>query len=167
MNRTILAILVLLLVATGGAFAQLSGSIVLTGVVPEILSVTVASEAIAANLDLTATVTDLKIGTVTEFSNKLAGYTLTLDSANAVAAGSAIATFEGADIGNSDSMAYTITYGGAAVTLVAGVATVTDIVAKTAAAGNANDVDISYDGAAAFLYEDTYSDTLTFTIAAK
>ena len=167
MNRTILMILVIMLVAAGGLFAQLAGQIVLTGTVPEILNITVTPEPIAATLDLTATVNDLKIGTVTEFSNKLAGYTLTLESASAVAAGSAIATFEGVDVSNTDTMAYTIKYGGAAVTLVSGSAVVSDTTTKTAGTGAANDVAISYDGAAAFLYEDSYTDTLTFTIAAK
>ena len=68
---------------------------------------------------------------------------------------------------NLDTLAYTLAYNGAAVNLVAGSALITDASAKTAAAGVVKGLAISYSGAASYLNEDTYADTLTFTIAAK
>lgn len=72
-----------------------------------------------------------------------------------------------ADAGNSDTLAYTMTYGGTAVSLSSGTAVVTDVTTKSNAAGTDNELRISYTGSGQFLYEDTYEDTLTFTITAK
>lgn len=165
-HRMILLVVLFTGIATA-AIAQSSGSIVLQGTVPEILEITVTEEAAASSLDLTTSVTDLLVGTVVELSNKKAGYTVELESANAAATGSGDAFFKSADTANTDTLTYAISYGGAAVSLTSGTATVSDVTAKTASTGASNDVLISYDGASSFLYEDTYSDTLTFTITAK
>jgi len=66
-------------------------------------------------------------------------------------------------------MNYSITYGpgaGTAVTLIAGIATVTSSAVATSEAGTANNLRITYTGNT-FLNADTYSDTITLTIAAK
>ncbi|MFQ3619719.1 MAG: hypothetical protein SNJ78_02130 [Spirochaetales bacterium] len=144
--------------------AQTTGNLVLTGTVPPILQITVTALPAASNLDLSTTAT-VSVATVLERSNKKGGYTVTVTSANAVAASAALPFFKSADPANSDILAYSLTYGGAAVTFVSGSALVTDSNARTTGAGASKAVEISYTGD--FLYEDTYSDTLTFTITAK
>lgn len=147
--------------------AATTGSVVLQGSVPGILEVTVTAEAGYNTLDLTTSVTDLLVATVVERSNKKAGYTVSIQSGNAVGAGSSDAFFKSADAGNSDTLSYTISYGGASVSLISGSATVSDVSTRTSGTGTSNEVRISYDGSGAFLFEDTYSDNLTFTITAK
>ena len=156
-----------MVLAGGTLFAATSGTIVLQGTVPVILEVIVTTDPAAGSLDLSQNVTDVLVGTVVERSNKKAGYTVTIDSTNAVNAGSNVARFESADPANLDTLDFTISYGGVPVALSSGSATVSDQVVKTAAAGNSNEVRISYDGTTAFMYEDAYTDTLTFTITAK
>ncbi len=164
---------IILLLSGGAIFAEsTSGSIVLQGSVPQILEVTVTSTGDASSLDLSATVTTpLKVGTVVEKSNKKAGYTVTLESANAVSTGVNSAYFKSTDPSNTDTLDYTIYYDGSEVTLSGGSAVVSDVSTKTDAGGSSKDVEITYDGASAFMYEDNYEDnyedTLTFTIAAK
>ena len=64
-------------------------------------------------------------------------------------------------------MAYTFSYGGTGVDLSSGAAmTVTDASAPTGSGGSSNLVDISYANPG-FIEADTYTDTITFTIAAK
>lgn len=60
-------------------------------------------------------------------------------------------------------MNYSISYGGSPVTLASGSATVTSVAARTGSTGAAKNIAISYTGA--WLAADTYSDTLTLTIA--
>ena len=162
-KKTIVGLFIALFVLVGGtAFAQ--NTLLLQGTVPSILSVTVAANGAANTLDLTTAQTDLLVATVTERSNSVSGYIITLDSANATGA---VATLNGITGGNTDTLTYTIGYGGAAVTLVSGAATVTDTTGKTASTGAVKNVTISFDGTGSFLNADTYEDTLTFTIAAK
>lgn len=147
------------------AIAQTTGSVTLTGTVPAVLDITVTALPAASSLDLSVDTTNLAVATVVERSNKKGGYTVTLESANAKVLGGSAAFFKSADPANTDTLTYSISYGGTPVTLSAGSALVTDSNTKTLGTGTSKTVAISYTGA--FLYEDSYSDTLTFTITAK
>ncbi len=164
MAKLIVASAVLLL-ASIPVFAATTGTLSLQGTVAGVLDIAVAPQPEASALDLSVNQANLLVANVTEKSNRKAGYTVTLTSQNA-GAGSAF-FFKSADAANADTLAYTLAYNGAAVNLVAGTALITDAGAKTPAAGVTKDLRISYNGAAAFMNEDTYADTLTFTITAK
>jgi hypothetical protein len=161
--KWILAVVAMIAVALPG-FSATTGTLLLQGTVPGILEISVAALP-AASAHLTANRASLPVANVTERSNRKAGYTVTLQSANA-GAGNAF-FFKSADLLNLDTLAYTLSYDGAPVSLVAGTALVTDASAKTPAAGVAKGLAISYSGAASYLNEDAYADTLTFTITAK
>lgn len=88
-----------------------------------------------------------------------------MESANAQAAGSAQPFFKSSDPSNTDTLSYSITYGGSSVTFTSGSAVVTDSNSRTPGVGTSNEIRVTYIGD--FLYEDTYTDTLTFTITAK
>ncbi len=62
-------------------------------------------------------------------------------------------------------MNYSITYNGTAVTLASGSAQVTSVATRTPQAGVAKNIAVTFTGA--WLAADTYSDTLTLTIAAN
>ena len=149
--------LLLALVLSTATYAATTGTLSLSGTVAQELSITVTAEGAAASLDLSATQTDLKVATVNEKSNSNTGYTISAKSTN----GSLLKN------GALDQLAYTITYdGGSAVTL-----TTTDQVVKTVSTAglhdNDSDVDITYTGKpAAQMIVGTYTDTITFTIAA-
>jgi len=148
-------------------YPDTSGSISLSGNQLGILEISVTAEPTASDLPLDTTVVDLKVGTVTERSNKKAGYTVTLSSASALFAasfGPALRSSETADF-----LSYSIKYGGTAVAFpLSGIAVVvSNVSAKTTAAGTVNVVSVSFDGASAFLDEAVYADILTLTIIAK
>lgn len=137
-------------------FAATTGSLVLTGIVSDNMEIIVTPEAIASNLDLLTTTTDLKVATVTEKSNT--GYTVTLTTTNSSALVGQNAT--------PDSLSYSLKYGGTAVSFTAGSAVITDSTSQTGVSGIDKDLTISYTGNTG-LQADTYEDTLTFTIAVK
>lgn len=153
------------------SFAADSGNITIQGTVEPVNELTVTSQTGFNALDLTAGVTDQTIAVVNEKNNDPDGYTVTLVSANAQAAGSSQATLTGADPENSAVINYSIKYGPAtletAVTLsAAGSAVVTSTTAASSEAGDDKNLKISFTGST-WRNADTYSDTLTLTIAAK
>lgn len=163
---SIATIATVLFFAAALGFSADTASITLTGIVSQILEITVTGESSYDNLDLTTTQNDLLVATVNEKSNNQAGYTVAVESQNAAAAGVSTAFFKGADVGNTDTLDYSMTYDGVAVVLDgAGTAIVSDVSGTTGTSGVDKQLAISYTGA--FLNADTYSDTLTFTIAAK
>lgn len=145
--------------------AATTGTLTLTGVVNGVLDITVTPATVASNLDLTTSQTDLTVATVVEKSNKAAGFTVTLQSANAVAASSATPSLKGSGA-VTDSVNYTVKYGGNAVTFANGSAQVTNYSGATGINGLTKVLAISYTGNTG-LQEGTYSDTLTLVIAAK
>lgn len=165
--RKIVAILVIGLIAVSTLFSATTGTVTLVGTVPGILEISIVEESVASSLDLTADEPDLLIASITERSNKKAGYTVTLESENAVEDSSGQAHFDSSDSGNTDTLNYSMTYGGAVVSLASGSAVVTDQTTKTSGTGDIKELRVSYSGSSVFLYEDTYEDTLTFTITAK
>lgn len=164
MMKLVFGVVVMAAVALPG-FSATTGTLVLQGTVPGILEITVSALPAASSLALETTQANLAVANVTERSNRKAGYTVTLQSANA-GAGNAF-FFKSADAANLDTLAYTLAYDGSPVSLVAGTALITDASAKTPAAGVVKSLAVSFNGAASYLNEDSYADTLTFTITAK
>jgi hypothetical protein len=159
-NKTAILVVGFSILAASYAAAATNASIVVSGTVPDLTSITVSTASDIQNLDLSADISGKSIATVTERSNRRTGYTVTLQSAN----GGALV---GVDPLNADTVPYTLTYGGSPVTFSSGTATVTDASSKTTGTGTSKNLAISVAGATLFPNSDTYSDTLTFTIAAK
>lgn len=153
-TKRILALSALILSSV--ATAATTGSLILRGNVPDILSIEVTAEAIATTLDLSTTQADLKVATVQEKSNSETGYTVSISSAND---GSLVRS------GGSESITYTMKYNGVAVDL-SGVDTFNN--AAAAAVTVNKDVTISYVGQDFDdLVAGDYEDTVTFSIAAN
>ncbi len=157
--RSLLFIFISLLSAQ--VFSATTGILKLRGVVEPVLSLTVNPAAIATNLDLATTQTNLVVAKVEEESNSNTGYKISISSLN-----------DGTLLRNSgtETFPYTLKYDGAAVAL-AGTST-TAVVAKTVATGGAysgfSGVEISYTGIpAANMVAGTYDDVLTLEIAAN
>lgn len=153
------------------SFAADSGSVTVQGTVAPVNELTVAAQTGFNALNLTTGATDLTVAVVNEKNNDPDGYTVTLVSANAQAAGSAQARMKGADTANATEINYSIKYGVAAleaavVLSATGSAVVTTTTAATAEAGADKNLKITFAGAT-WRNADTYSDTLTLTIAAK
>lgn len=146
------------------SFAATTGNLIISGTVPEILEVTVLAAAGSASLDLTQNITDMHIGDIVERSNVITGYTVTVSSANAATGDP---HFKGTDPSNTDTLNYTLKYDGSPITFTGGSALISDVNSKTATLGSSKAMNLSYDGTTDFLNADSYSDTLTFTIAAK
>jgi len=157
-----------LILSSVSAFAVPADNIVLSGTIAPVNTVAVVGVVDVYNLlDLKTTQTGLKVADVLETSNDFIGYTVTLASLNAGVGTQA--RLMASNIGNGHGVNYSITYGpgaGTGVTLVAGQAEVTNSNAPTSEEGTANNLRISYTGNS-FLNADTYSDTITLTIAAK
>jgi hypothetical protein len=166
-NRVMVLALGLLISSAAALSAQTSGSLTLQGTVPGIMEITVSAYANASSLDLAEAVSALPVASVTERSNKKAGYKVSVESLNAKEAGSVSAFFKSADPGNSDVLTYSISYNGQPVVLSGGAAEVSSVNGKTNAGGVSKVVSISYNGTVEFMYEDSYTDTLTFTIEAN
>lgn len=164
MNK-LLTLATILTLTIGTTFAGTTANLTIRGSVTGVIDIAVTPDPVVTNLDLATTQTDLTIASVNEKSNKAAGYTVQLDSANAIAAASNTATLNGT-AGLTDSLDYTLKYDGASVTFTNGSAVITDTTATTSASGIDKGLTISYTGDAG-LQEGTYEDTLTFTIAAK
>jgi hypothetical protein len=137
-------------------FAATSASLSLSGVVAPVTAITVTADPNASSLPVGSSVSGLKIASVNELSNDKAGYTVTLSTAN----GGMLKEAAG-----SDSLPYSLTYNGVAVSFSSGLATISDVSARTSGSGSTKELDMSF--ASAFLNADSYSDTLTFTIVAK
>lgn len=141
--------------------AATTGQLTLTGVIPEVLALSVSPEAISSNLDLTSTQSDLLVAVVNEVSNSNSGYKITISSLND---GNLKLS------GGSVTIPYTLTYDNLPVTLSG--SSVAPIEVKSEAVSgiyNHNSpIEISYTGAAS---EDTiagsYSDILTFEISSN
>jgi len=161
MKRQLVLALVLM-ASTVASMAQLSGNITISGAVANNTSITVASQAGFNNLNITAGETDKLVAIATEKSNDRIGYTVTLTTANAPAGAAA---FLKGVAGNADTVPYTMKYNGTVVTLVAGSATVTSVIARTPQAGVAKNLTVTIP--AVWVNTDTYSDTVTLTIAAN
>lgn len=139
-----------------GVFAQTTGTLLLNGNVPQILSIAVNPEPIAANLPLDETQVDTKVASVHEMSNSVSGYQVSVSSMN-----------QGALVHESVSssfVSYQLKYDGSVVDLSGD----TFSHPASSAVSVHRDVEISYTGVDhEQLIEGNYLDTVTFTISAN
>ena len=143
------------------ALGQESASITLSGTVNRIDAITVTPQNNYNSLDLVNGETEKTVAIVNERSNDKAGYTVTLTSLGAGLTGQA--RLQPVTPGNSDTIPYSLKYGGVAVVLNHGTSTLTATGARTSSAGanNALAVNIAPAGG---VNADSYSDTLQLTI---
>jgi hypothetical protein len=147
------------------AAADADDTIQISGEVQEIATLTIATAAGYNALDLGTTATGTTVGTATEICNSTTGYTVSLSSANAVAAidktQATLKTTAG------DTLNYTIKYGPSAeLALVNGVCAIAYTSdAETDANGEDHAIKVLY--TTTWLPAGVYTDTLTLTIAAK
>lgn len=154
---TLTAVLTATLVAAP-AMAALTGSIQISGVIPAATAIVVTGVTGYNNLDLTTTAADQSVATVKEINNTTNGYTVTLTSQNAGKLKN----------GNLGSVSYTAKYDNSTVNLSATPSLIVNSPASNTVVATTHNFKVSYTGtAAANLMVGTYSDTLTFTIAAN
>lgn len=143
------------------AAASQTGSVALSGSVAISCSIGVSNIGNASTLNLTANQTNLTVATINENCNDRAGYSVVLATVNGTTTGLLKGTGTG-----FDTVSYTVTYGGAAVTFAAGSATVTNVSTRTGASGVNDNINITYTGNTN-LFNDTYTDTLNLTLTTK
>ncbi len=143
------------LLLSSSAFAATSGTLLLKGNVAEILSIDVQESANAQALDLIGGEADTLVADVVEKSNSTTGYTVTLSSANA---GKLVNTGLA-----SQTVDYTLNYGGQLVDLSAGNGTYTDNNPGTGQDIN-KELKINITGSNTLAAGD-YTDTVTLSIA--
>lgn len=161
--RKLTVILFLLIVATSSAFAA-DATLPISGTVEASTTVSFSVASVADLVLDSATPITRTLGDLTETSNTTLGYTVVATSTNGVAANAATGILTGS-VG-SDTVTYTISYGGVGKAFVLGVATLND---TTAASGGpvTTAISIIYTPGSGVLTAATYSDTITFTITAK
>lgn len=159
-----IAIIATLIASAVSTFAGTQGSIILSGTVPEITDISINSESGFNSLPLVAGATDQKVATITEKTNIPRGYTISLKSQNAGSSGQAV--LKAADGSNSESINYSLNYGGSAVTLSGGQSVVTNVNGRTGSNGVNKDLKVTF-SSNPWVAADTYSDTITLTIAVK
>ena len=164
MLKKVILVLSFISLTVSMAFSVTTGNLVISGTVPQILDIQVLAAAGSTSLDLTKNVPDQHIGDIVERSNVTAGYTVTISSANAA---TGTPHFKGVNPSNTDTLDYTLKYNGSPINFTGGSALISDVNSKTATIGSTKSINLSYDGTSNFLNADSYSDTLTFTIAAK
>ena len=144
-----------LLLTLNSTFAATSGTLILTGIIPKKVEITVTSKPAASNLDLETTQTNLSVGTLTGKSNVVAGYKISVSSLNS---GKLVHTSTPTSFVN-----YTLRIDTTSVPLSG------SGFANYSAVGNfTKDVNISYTGVDGYVMTDgNYTDTLTFTISAN
>jgi ABC-type sulfate transport system substrate-binding protein len=158
--KKIIAITSAMLTLATVSFGQSSASLTVSGTVAAINTITIASQAGYNALDLVNGETAKLVGIATERSNDKLGYRVTLSSANAGSTSQAFLAGTGV---NTDVVNYSISYDGSAVTLSSGSAIVTSATGRTGTAGVTKNLNITFAGG--WLAADTYSDTITLTIA--
>ena len=166
--RTFFAILGMVAALAGSSFAATQAAFVLQGSIGGDASLTVTPQSGYNALDLTVDQSaDLLIAIVNEQSNYPHGYTVTLASTMAETRGGGTQAMLVGGLGNSDTLDYFIKYGGVSVILSEGSALVTEDKHKTHKGGVNKNLTITYAASGKNLSADTYSDTLTLTVAAK
>lgn len=167
-SKLIIAGTVLALLSSATVFGQTaqttdSAELTLSGQVAGRVAISVLGTGDFSNLDLMQDVTNQKVATVTEQSNVSTGYTVTLTSSNFEEGGPRFAGGAG-----DDTLAYSLRYNGADVDFSTNDAVITDENDRLEAVNGVDkDLEVSYQGTAVNIVEGTYSDTLTFEIAAK
>ena len=154
----------------GGAsvFAADNDNVIIEGTVSPVNEIVVTPVEGHNALDMAAGAVNQQVATVNEKNNDPDGYTVTLTTLNAPAGNAAF--LKGSDADNSQTFAYSMKYGTAGseadVTLASGSAVVTSTSAASIEAGAEKSLLVSFTGSS-WKNADTYSDTITLTIAAK
>jgi hypothetical protein len=158
-TKTLFVVLLYMVLALGCAVAATSGTLVIRAYVPEIQEIEMRTTASVQKLDLTEGGGTALVGTVKERSTKETGYNVTIASKNATDASSDSPYLAG--LNADERMDYHILYGGEAVELRSGSATV----------GHSADY---HDGQILVGYDSVgsgqpsgYSDTLTLSVIAN
>lgn len=146
----------LMLLSCNG-YAALVGSVILSGVVPVVVAITVTGQGVYNNLNLSTSQTNLLVVNVVEQSNDTNGYKVTLASTNS-----------GKLVNGSNNLAYTAQYNNVTVALSSTPVTVTTQGAQSTVVNVTKGLTVSYTGvSSASMMSGTYTDTLTFTVAAN
>lgn len=157
-NLGSLSISIISLVLTPAAYGGTTGTVTISGLIPINTSIAVTAASGSNTLNLSSTAINQIVATVAEASNSTTGYKVTLASANA-------GILKNGTVG---SITYTAKYDGLDVTLLANGTEVTNTGTTNSVVSVTKDLSISYTGVVATsLMAGTYSDTLTFTIAAN
>lgn len=165
-SRTLVCALMLASAATLGQLSAASSvNLGLSGAVPPILELSVQGSGGASTLTPSSNTSGEQIAVVFETCNDADGYTVTMVSTNGDGADANTGVLLGTDEG--ETLTYTVSYNESAISLTDGTAVVTDASSKTAASGVGKILRVTYDGSSSNLAADTYTDTLTFSIAAK
>ncbi len=152
--KFLLALTTLAIVSSAIAAPGPSATLELKGSIDKKVSIDLIDDTGADSLDLVAGAAAVKIATLTERSTSKDGYTVSISSANG-----------GELLNGSESITYSITYGGEAVDLDAG----SDLPRTTRALGAGVDKDVEITFAAQdeeATVSGDYTDTITFSIAA-
>jgi len=149
-------VLLIMILGISSSYGATSGTLVISGTVPSIISVEVSPEALASNLPLDTTQVSSKIATINESSNSANGYQVSISSDNL---GKLIH-----ETVLTSEINYVLTYGGNTVDLSSG-----DVFNYLAPeSGVDKDINISYTGTPhESLIEGDYGDTITFSITAN
>ena len=142
---------------TTSVYGATVGSVVLSGAVPKVVSVTVTGQGVYNNLDLTTTQVNLLVANVQEQSNDSLGYKVSVASLNA-----------GQLKNGTSGLVYTAKYNGTGFTLTTPGVQVTTQGAQTAVVSVVRPLTISYTGVPyVSMLSGVYTDTLTVTIIAN
>lgn len=144
------------------AKAATSASLILQGIVMINSGLLITPQSGYNSLDILGGVNNKSVATVTEHSNGINGYIVTLRSANAYARSSSQATLDGTG-NNTDRVPYTIIYNSQIVTLDGtGTATVTSTTTRSSRYGDTKNLKVTI--SPTWVSADTYSDTLILTL---
>ena len=158
------------IVVCGSALAADKATVTITGSVAPGASISATAADRLSEDQMVNGVTDLAVSTINEKCNKKAGYTVTLESREAMTWSINQARLRGLTKENVDVVNYTIKYNGSEVKLgnagVNGRALVTDATDKTGGSGVDKKLAISIPGGQN-PSSDTYEDVVTLTIALK
>lgn len=160
MKKYIALTLALLGTATVGLAQTANGTLTIQGTVVSTVSITVAPLSGYNTLDIVNGVSAQNVANITEKTNDKNGYKVTMTSLNAGASGSSLFLKDTA-VG-ADTVPYSLTYNGVAVTFSSGSSTLTSSASRTVQAGVVKALAVTI--ASSWVNSATYADTLTFTI---
>ena len=165
MRKSICVWIIILFASLSLSFAGNSAVLHLNACVPNHVAISIVSTPFASKINILQDPQDELLGTVIEMSNSLDGYLVYVSSDNATAELSSMALLkQGEDL----TIPYYITYGGAPVEFSNGAAKVTDHIGLPDSGLTAEkEVRLVFIDSSGNIAPGSYSDTLTFTIAAR
>lgn len=141
------------------SYAAPSGSLLLRGTVPNVMSIVVNADPLAQTLDLIAGMTNIKIGSATEQCNALNGYSIQLSSVNA---GSLVHSVDA-----TRKIGYQLSYNGGAMAKPSALPiTVKNVPSLTTLTTNTSNINITIP-ANPNAVSGIYNDTVTISIIAN